>query len=149
MEAKRDPEKLKQKLLDFARGFPLFQLLGLELLDLGPRWAKCQLSARPELLNPNGVIHGGVVATLIDTAIAQSLLMTDEYQTVRDTKGSLSTIDLHIKYLRPVNTGKLVCEATIVHLGKRVIHAHAVVRSEHDKDIALGDATLMMVSGPT
>src|SRR5947209_5948857 len=147
MDAKRDPEKLKQKLLDFARGFPLFQLIGLELLDIGPRWAKCQLTARPELQNPNGVVHGGVLATLIDTAIAQSLLMTDEYQSVRDTKGSLSTIDLHVKYLRPLSAGKLICEANIVHLGKRVIHAHAVVRNEQAKDIALGDATLMMVLG--
>jgi uncharacterized protein (TIGR00369 family) len=147
MQAKRDPEKLKQKLLDFARGFPLFQLIGLEVLDLGPRWAKCQLSARAELQNPNGVIHGGVIATLLDTSIAQSLLMTDEYQAVRDTKGSMSTIDLHVKYLRPVSAGRLLCEAKVVHLGKRVIHAHAVVRGEHDKEIALGDATLMLVLG--
>jgi uncharacterized protein (TIGR00369 family) len=147
MEAKHDPEKLKQKLLEFTRSFPLFQLIGLELLDLGPKWAKCQLTARADLQNPNGVIHGGMIATLIDTAISQALLMTDEYQVVRDTKGSLSTIDLHVKYLRPANTGKLICEARIVHLGKRVIHAQASVRTEDDKEIALGDATLMMVAG--
>jgi uncharacterized protein (TIGR00369 family) len=142
-----DLEKLKQKLLEFSRGFPFFQLIGLEVCDLRPRWAKCQVHSRRELENPNGVMHGGVIATLIDTTIAQAMLMTDEFQVVRDTKGSMSTIDLHVKYLRPVSSGRLVCEANIVHLGKRVIHAQAVVRGEHDKDVALGDASLMIVAG--
>lgn len=147
MEVKRDPEKLKQKLREFAQGFPFFQLVGFEVLDFGPSWARCQVKVRRELENPNGFVHGGVVATLIDATITQSLLMTDEYQQVRDTQGSLSTVDLHVKYLRPARQGRLICEAKVVHLGKRIIHAHAAVRDEEGKDIALGDASLMIVLG--
>ena len=147
MDQKRDPEKLKQKLLEFARGFPFFQLVGFEVSDFGPKWAKCQVKARNELENPNGVIHGGVIATLIDATITQAMLMTDEYQAVRDTNGSMSTVDLHVKYLRPAVHGRLICDATIVHLGKRVIHAHAVVTNEESKEIAMGDATMMIVLG--
>jgi uncharacterized protein (TIGR00369 family) len=147
METKRDPEKLKQKLLEFARDFPLFQMIGLELLDVGPEWAKTQLTARAALHNPSGVVHGGMIATLIDTSIAQALLMTDAYQVVRDTKGSMATIDLHIKYLRPVSAGQLICDARIVHLGKRIVHAQAVVSGDHGKPIALGDASMMLSPG--
>jgi uncharacterized protein (TIGR00369 family) len=147
MDKTRDPQKLKQKLLEFARGFPFFQLIGFEIVDFGPSWAKCQVKGRDELENPNGVIHGGVIATLIDSTITQALLMTEEYQEVRETKGSLSTIDLHVKYLRPAQHGRLTCDATIVHLGKRVIHAQAVVKNEQAKDVALGDASMMMVLG--
>jgi uncharacterized protein (TIGR00369 family) len=147
MDKKRDPEKLKQKLLEFARGFPFFQLVWFEVSDCGPQWAKCQVKARNELENPNGVIHGGVIATLIDATITQAMLMTDEYQAVRDSNGSMSTVDLHVKYLRPAVHGRLICDANIVHLGKRVIHAQAVVKNEESKEIALGDATLMIVLG--
>jgi acyl-CoA thioesterase len=147
MDKQRDPEKLKQKLLEFARGFPFFQMVGFEVSDFGPRWAKCQVKARNELENPNGVIHGGVIATLIDATITQAMLMTDEYQAVRDTNGSMSTVDLHVKYLRPAVHGRLICDATIVHLGKRVIHAQAVVKNDDSKDIAMGDATMMIVLG--
>lgn len=147
MDKTRDPEKLKQKLLEFARGFPFFQLIGFEVTDFGPKWAKCQVKGRSELENPNGVIHGGVIATLIDATITQALLMTDEYQAVRDTKGSLSTIDLHVKYLRPAQHGRLICDATIVHLGKRVIHAQAVVKNEEAKEVALGDASMVITLG--
>jgi len=147
MNKVRDPEKLKQRLLEFARGFPFYQLIGFEVSDFGPSWAQCQLKTRDELTNPNGVLHGGVIATLIDATITQALLMTDEYQQVRDTRGSLSTIDLHVKYLRPAQHGRIVCEANVVHLGSRVVHAQAVVRNEQGKQIALGDASLMLVLG--
>jgi uncharacterized protein (TIGR00369 family) len=52
-----------------------------------------------------------------------------------------------VKYLRPVQHGRLVCDASIVHLGKRVIHAQATVRNEQGKEIALGDATMMITLG--
>ena len=146
-EAKRDPEKLRGKLLEFVREFPFFKMLGIELIDVKPRWAKTQLAIRPELHNPSGVIQGGVIATLLDTTIAQSILMTDEYQAARETRGTLSTIDLHVKYLRPARAGVLQCEAEVIQLGKRVIHARAVLRDDQAKEIAIGDASLMIVLG--
>ena len=147
MSTDRSPDKLRDKLIAFARDFPFFKLVGYEVEDCGPKWARCKLSFRDELKNPNGVLHGGIIATLIDASLTQAMLMTDEYQVVRDTRGTLTTIDLRVKYLRPVTGGTLRCEATIAHLGKRVIHAQAVVRDDGGKDVALGDATLMIVPG--
>lgn len=147
MSEGRDPEKLRRKLIGFAKDFPFFKLVGYQVIDCGPKWAKCQLAFRDELKNPNGVLHGGMIATLIDAAITQAMLMTDEYQVVRDTKGMLTTIDLRVKYLRPVTGGTLHADATVAHLGKRVIHAQCAVRDDAGKDVALGDATLMIVAG--
>jgi uncharacterized protein (TIGR00369 family) len=147
MAGTRDHEKLKAKLLDFAKDFAFFRLVGFEVLDCAPKWSRCQIRLRPELLNPNGVLHGGVISTLIDASITQAMLMTDEYQVIRDTKGAMSTVDLHIKYLRPISSGLAICEATIVHLGKRIVHAQSEVKSEEGKPIALGSASMMLVPG--
>lgn len=147
MTEARDPEKLRRKLLSFAETFPFFKLVGFRVLDCGPKWAHAELALRDELKNANGVLHGGMIATLVDASITQAMLMTDEYQVVRETKGALTTVDLRVKYLRPVTQGVVRCEASVVHLGKRVIHASAVVRDESGKDVALGDATLMIVPG--
>ena len=147
MAATRDPEKLKAKLLAFAKDFPFFNLVGFEVLDCAPGYSKCQIRLRPELHNPNGVLHGGILATLIDAGSTQSMLMTDEYQVIRDTKGAMSTVDLHIKYLRPISSGLAICEARVVHLGKRIVHAQAKVQNEDGKDLALGDASMMLVPG--
>jgi acyl-CoA thioesterase len=145
--SQRDPEKLKQKLFDFAKDFPFFRLIGFELIDFGPKWAKTRIALTAELKNPNGVMHGGVLATLIDATITQALLMTDEYQEVRDTKGSMSSVDLRVKYLRPLPDGYATCEATISHLGRRVGHANAVVKNDQGKEVALGDSILMITLG--
>jgi uncharacterized protein (TIGR00369 family) len=143
----RDPEILKRKLHDFAKNFPFFNLIGFTLIDFGPKWAKTRIELRPELQNANGVMHGGVLATLIDASITQAMLMTDEYQEVRDTKGSMTSVDLRVKYLRPLARGAATCDAKIVHLGRRVGHASAVVVNDDGKEIALGDSTIMITLG--
>jgi uncharacterized protein (TIGR00369 family) len=145
--AQRDPEVLKQKLQQFAKDFAFFNLLGVELVDFSPKWSKTRIALRPDLKNANGVMHGGIIATLIDVGITQAMLMTDEYQEVRDTKGSMTSVDLRVKYLRPLTSGGATCEARITHLGKRVGHASAVVVNDEGKEIALGDSIVMITLG--
>ncbi len=142
-----DPDKLKRKLFEFAKVFPFFELIGFELVDFGPTWAKTRIAFRPELCNPNGVMHGGVIATLIDASITQAMLMTDEYQQVRDTRGSMTTVDLRVRYLRPLTAGYAQCEARIPHLGRRIGHASAVVTNDEGKEIALGDSMIILTLG--
>ena len=147
MAKQRDPETLKRKLLEHAKSFPFFNLIGYEVVDFGPKWSKTRVRFRQELANPNGVIHGGVIATLMDAGITQAMLMTDEYQVVRDTRGFMTTVDLRVKYLRPLSEGAMTCEATIPHLGKRVVHASAEIKSDEGKMIATGDSILMISPG--
>jgi hypothetical protein len=47
-----DPEKLKQKLFDFARDFPFFNLIGFELVDFGPGWSKTRIARRASRCAP-------------------------------------------------------------------------------------------------
>jgi uncharacterized protein (TIGR00369 family) len=65
--------------------------------------------------NPIGSVHGGVLATLCDSACAcavQSMLPAGTHYT---------SLDLSVKFLRPVTarTGRMVCEGTVTHLGGR------------------------------
>jgi acyl-CoA thioesterase len=145
--ADNDPEKLRAKLKDFAARFPLFNLLGVEVVEVNPGVAKARVLLRDDLKNANGVMHGGVIATLIDISIAQAMLMTDEFGRVRDTRGSMTSVDLRVKYLRPLSAGYATCVATIPHLGKRLCHASAIVSSDEGKPIALGDSTVMLTLG--
>jgi acyl-CoA thioesterase len=143
----RDPEKLRQKLHQFAAKWPYFNLIGFEVVELEPGRSKTRVTFRSDLTNPDGVMHGGVIATLIDAGITQAMLMTDEYAQVRDTRGSMSTVDLGVKYVRAVRGGAITCESEIVHRGRRVVHARAVVRDERGKEIALGTATMLITLG--
>ena len=145
--SEHDLEKLHQKLTTFAERFPLFRLLGVELLEFRPGFARTQITLRDDLKNANGMMHGGIIATLIDITITQAMLMTDEYQRVRETRGTLTSVDLRVKYLRPLSSGHAICEATVPHLGRRISHASAVVKNDEDKPLAFGDSTILITLG--
>lgn len=137
----------KEDILAFAKHFPFFNLIGLELLDLKPRWSLTRITARNDLNQPAGILHGGVIASLIDTGIAQAMLLTDEFQKVRADAGALVSVDLRIRYLRPVSSGAITCESHIVHLGRKIVHASSVVKNDAGKDVALGESIYMIVPG--
>ena len=140
-------DELKTKLLAFAADFPFFQHMGLEVEDMGPGFARVSVEIRDELRNPNGQMHGGVIATLIDMSITQAMLMTGTYQRVRETRGIMTNVDLRVKYLRALGKGRATVESRIVHEGRRVVHAASTVTDDRGKTVALGDATLMIVEG--
>ncbi len=140
-------EALKRKLLDFAADFPFFNHMGLEVEDMGPGFARVSVELVDHLRNPNGQMHGGVIATLVDMSISQAMLMTDTYQRVRETRGLMTNVDLRMKYLRAVGKGRATVESKIVHEGRRVVHVASTVTDHRGKTVALGDATLMIVLG--
>ena len=143
----QDKVKLKQKLLDFAADFPFFNHMGFEVVDMRPGWAKVQVRLTDSLRNPNGQIHGGVIASLIDMSITQAMLLTDTYQQVRETRGVMTTVDLRVKYLRALDEGIATVESEIIHSGRRIVHSSSVVTDQDGRKLALGDSTLMIVLG--
>ncbi len=147
MDQQRDPDKLRLKLEQFAASFPFYRLFGFELLEIEPGRSICRVVFRPDLANPDGSVHGGVIATLIDAGITQALLMTDSYQQVRETRGTLSSVELRVKYLRPLRQGAMTCQSRITHPGKRIIHGESTVSDEQGKTIATGDAIFVRTLG--
>jgi uncharacterized protein (TIGR00369 family) len=135
----------REGILAFAEQFPFFRLIGLEVLDVGPGWSKTRLTHRPDLSQPAGIMHGGVITSLLDTGIAHALMMTDRFAEVRHEGGALVSVDVRVKFLRPVSRGAIHCDAKVVRLGRHVMHAEAVVTDDEGKEVARGDATYMVV----
>jgi uncharacterized protein (TIGR00369 family) len=143
-----EPDRYSREgILAFARDFPFFNLIGLEIVHVEPGASTTRIGHRTDLTQPAGILHGGVIATLIDTGIAHALLMTDRFQELRAERGALVSVDLRVKYLRPVSEGAIACEARVVRLGRTIIHAEAVVTDVSGKEVARGDATYMAVPG--
>jgi acyl-CoA thioesterase len=137
----------REGILAFAQEFPFFRLIGLEVVDLQPGWSKTRLGHRPDLNQPAGILHGGVIASVIDSGIAHALLLTERFQELRDQGGALVSVDLRVKYLRPVSEGEIICESKVLRLGRQIIHAESVVSNAEGKEVARGDATYMAVTG--
>lgn len=118
---------------------PFNQLIGMKLTDLKDGEATINLTVRPEIRQPHGLLHGGVTASLIDTAMAFAVItkLTEEEKA--------STVDLNVHYLRPVIEGEVVCVAKVVKPGRRIFTVSAEVFNEEKKLIATALSTYMKV----
>lgn len=82
--------------------------------------AVVSLSLRPELLNNHGGGHGGVVMTLLDSAMAHAALSRIDYAR------EVVTIDMHIAFMRPAN-GRLVATGRATGGGRSVCFCEASI----------------------
>lgn len=94
---------------------PYARLLGMELGELRRGAATLHLEARDELKRNRGILHGGVVASLADTAAAFAIL------TLTEPGQSSTTVDLTVHYLRPLSEGRATARARVVRAGLRIM----------------------------
>ncbi len=114
---------------------PFAKLIGMQLVDLQPDVAVISIEMRDDLRQPSGVLHGGVTATLIDTAMAFAV------RTRLGLTEATATIDLTVHYLRPHISGIFTCTAKVVRAGKRIFTVSADVVNEHGKHLATAVST--------
>jgi uncharacterized protein (TIGR00369 family) len=95
--------------------------------------------------NPKtGVLHGGVITSLIDTTSALSVF------SLLNTEEAVATLDLRVDYLRGATPGEEVyCTAECYRLGRQIAFTHATVyQASSDQPIAHGVGTFMRDSSP-
>jgi acyl-CoA thioesterase len=92
---------------------PFARLLGIELDEVGKGTATLGLSVRKELTQNHGVVHGGAIASLIDTAIAFAII------SLLAPAEKVTTVDLTISYVRPLTSGRITARAKVVRSGRR------------------------------
>jgi acyl-CoA thioesterase len=103
---------------------PYARLLGIQLEKVSPGEATLTLAIRPELSQNHGVVHGGAIASLIDTATAFAIL------TLLEPEERVTTVDLTISYLRPGFEGQLRATARVLRQGRRLLATSADVTDE-------------------
>ena len=117
---------------------PLFRHLGIELIDLAHDNATLRLTIAPELIQGAGNAAGGILATLLDEAMAHAVLAGNQpgqYTT---------TVDMNVSFLRSVKPGQTVtCEAHVTKRGQRIIFTEATAQTTNA--VARATATFMMV----
>ena len=94
---------------------PYVRLLGLRLLRAERGEAAILLPHRPELTRHEGIMHGGALASLVDTASAFAVL------SLLDEGERTVTVDLTIHFLRPVLGGDTTARARVLRAGRRLV----------------------------
>ena len=122
-------EQQIERLKAVAGELPFVSLLGIELESAEPGSAVMSLAVRNELKRDNGVVHGGAIATLIDTCTAFAIIPL-----LGEGEHSV-TVDLTISYLRPLTAGTARASAKILREGRRIIVLSAKVL-DHEGNLA-------------
>ena len=142
-DAKINTPRLDKLQLDALRSFvcdavPYWKTLGLELIEVTPGHAIFEAEVRPGLLQ-NKVVHGGVLASIADSACAVaaiSQVFPENYAT---------TINLNVAYLKPVKAGRFRATGKCLKAGRSIFFCEAVVVDENDVLICTASSQLIAV----
>lgn len=119
--------------------YPSHMAMELVLLDIDRAVVEIQLSTNH--LQPYGIVHGGVIATIIDTATFWAA-----FGRIPQGNG-LVNIDLKLNYLKSVIDGKLVAEGNCIRPGKTISYSEARVYDKNNELVAHGTSSLMTLPG--
>ncbi len=108
----------------------LMDLIGGELDSWEEGRVVMSIKLEDQHMNPGGVLHGGVLTTLMDEATAHAIAI------VRGLEAPLATVDMNVSFLAAARPGdELECEARTLRIGSSVAFAEAEVRRRGRGDL--------------
>jgi uncharacterized protein (TIGR00369 family) len=122
---------------------PIAMTLGLQPVELGEGRAVFAAEPAEYHYNPIGLVHGGLAATLLDSATGCAV------QTTLPAGVGYTTLELKTNFVRAItrDTGRVLCEAEVVHRGGTIATAEGRLRAEATgKLLAHGTSTCMIIA---
>jgi uncharacterized protein (TIGR00369 family) len=124
---------------DLVNNSPYFSLLSMEVIDLSMGTSHLKIAVHEKHLQPFGMVHGGVYASLIDAAAFWAC-----YCEVEEGL-SITTVEMKLNYLAPASNGLLVGNGRRIKMGKTLCLADATIGDEQGRLLAHGTATMMIL----
>jgi uncharacterized protein (TIGR00369 family) len=129
------------KLIEMVNTSPYPRHLRMQLVSISVDQAVVKLKTEQCHLQPFGIVHGGVLATLVDTATFWSVFLR-----LPEDSG-LVNIDLKLNYLKSISTGLMTAQGRCIRAGRSINYAEASVKDKEGNLIAHGTSTLMVLPG--
>jgi uncharacterized protein (TIGR00369 family) len=119
---------------------PAMRTLGIEPIQAEPGRVSFSLELGEYHLNPFGIVHGGVLTALLDTAMGCAV-----HSLLPPAVGYV-TGELNVRFLRPAvpTGGPLACTGEVIHAGRTTMVASARIVDAGDRLIALAGATCLV-----
>jgi uncharacterized protein (TIGR00369 family) len=117
------------------------RLLGMRFDDVDNGRIVISLDTRPDFANPLGAVHGGIAATLLDSAMGCAV------HTTLPAGVGYTTLELKVNYIRAAQTDgtTLTAEGTVIHAGRRTATAEGKVTDDRGKLIAHATTTCLIL----
>lgn len=113
---------------------PFWRWMGFEIDESAAAQGRAavDVAIRPEMLQHQGLLHGGVLSALIDSAGAWAFALS--------TEEPVRTINLAVQYLNPVlpQASRLTAHAVLIRAGGRIVLAEVAVCDQDGLEVARG-----------
>jgi uncharacterized protein (TIGR00369 family) len=119
---------------------PIGALMDFSIVELSEGSAVFAVEPAEYHYNPIGVVHGGLAATLLDSAMGCAV------HSMLPAGAGYTTLEIKVNFVRPmtVDTGKVRCEASVIHVGGRTATAEGRVVDESGKLYAHATTTCII-----
>jgi uncharacterized protein (TIGR00369 family) len=119
---------------------PISHTLGYALVEAGEGRSVFECEPAEYHYNPIGVVHGGLAATLLDSALGVAVHLA------LPRGSAYTTIELHVNFVRPLTmtTGRVRAEGEVIHLGRSMATAQGRIIDQAGKLYAHATATCMV-----
>ncbi|WP_083485011.1 PaaI family thioesterase [Paenibacillus ihumii] len=114
--------------------------LGCEIAELHEGKVIVILDIQPHHRNLIGIVHGGVYATLVDSAMGLVAMLARP-------EDSVVTTNLGMNYVAKAEQGRIIVTAEIVHSSRKSISTQAFARLESGELCAFGTGTFRVIRG--
>ena len=121
---------------------PFHTWLGVRVVDAGQGWVRLELDAGQEHRNLQGLVHGGLLATLADTAMGLAI------RTSVEPGRRHVTIAMHVQFMRPGRPGRIEASGRAVRVGRQIAHAEAALVDGDGRELARAQGTYSVTSLP-
>lgn len=115
---------------------PFYDTIGMDLVEISEGYARLDLDVTTEHHNPFGGIHGGVLATLLDTTTYWA-----QYANAPEGQGYV-TLDLLVNDLHSTHEGLVICEAHAINEGHHVLLSEGSIKTESGRLLAFATSKL-------
>ena len=112
--------------------------LGMVTVAREPGKSRMWLDVDPKWHNPIGVLHGGVIYTIVDYSMGAAVLPN-----LPDGE-FCSTIEAKINYLAAVREGTLTVETEVVKQGRNIAFTESKVRDDNERLVATGSGSMFI-----
>lgn len=123
------------KIVELFESQPYHEYLGFKVTECSSGVSQLQLSIRPELCNPVGSLHGGIIYSLC--AVASSLAALS---IIDDGKYTVAN-DFNVSVLRAVSSGNVTISGKVLKAGKRLVFVELIVYDDNNRVCAMGRVT--------
>jgi uncharacterized protein (TIGR00369 family) len=124
----------------------LFRFLGVEVESISAEEAALRLAVKKEHMQGAGVLAGGLIATLLDEAMAHVAIAAMLSLGAKEPGRSTATVDLNVRYLKPVRAGDTIrARAWILKPGKRLLNIEAEAANAKGELVAKASAAFIIL----